>query len=165
MGIDGIGAGIGCARFVFASLRFDRDPCRNGRWCHSRECLRMWCAVGTARSLWSPHDLDCHTVGCGGVGACIWKIARAGEAAPRCPVLIFDAAELASTHCLLELLRPCIVLILHEQEGSMRKPLSMAAIAAYAILIGSTAIAVAGSESIDARYLQLAQLPTDPPVI
>jgi hypothetical protein len=47
----------------------------------------------------------------------------------------------------------------------MRKPLSMAAIAAYAILIGSTAIAVAGSESIDARYLQLAQLPTDPPVI
>jgi hypothetical protein len=46
----------------------------------------------------------------------------------------------------------------------MRKPLSMAAIAAHAMLIGSTAIAVAGSESIHARYLQLAQLPTDPPV-
>ena len=46
----------------------------------------------------------------------------------------------------------------------MRKPLSMAATAAYAMLIGSTAIAVAGSESIHARYLQLAQLPTDPPV-
>jgi uncharacterized protein DUF1236 len=45
----------------------------------------------------------------------------------------------------------------------MRKPLSVAATAA--MLIGSTAIAVAGSETIHARHLQLAQLPTDPPVI
>jgi Protein of unknown function (DUF1236) len=44
----------------------------------------------------------------------------------------------------------------------MRKPLSMGAIAAFAMLISSTAIA--GSESIHTRYLQLAQLPTDPPV-
>jgi hypothetical protein len=47
----------------------------------------------------------------------------------------------------------------------MRKPLSMAAIAASAMLIGSTAMAGAGSEPIHTRYLQLAQLPTDPPVI
>ena len=47
----------------------------------------------------------------------------------------------------------------------MRKPLSMGAIAAFAVLISSTAIAVAGSESIHTRYLQVAQLPTDPPVI
>jgi Protein of unknown function (DUF1236) len=46
----------------------------------------------------------------------------------------------------------------------MRKPLSMGAIAAFAILISSTAIVVAGSESIHIRHLQLAQLPTDPPV-
>jgi uncharacterized protein DUF1236 len=45
----------------------------------------------------------------------------------------------------------------------MRKPLSMAAIAASAMLIGNTAIAVAGSESIHTQ-LQLAQIPTDPPV-
>ena len=45
----------------------------------------------------------------------------------------------------------------------MRKPLSIGAIAASAMLIGSTAIAVAGSESIYTRYLQLAQIPTDPP--
>jgi hypothetical protein len=47
----------------------------------------------------------------------------------------------------------------------MRKPLSIGAIAASAMLLGSTAIAVAGSESVHARYQQLAQLPTDPPVI
>src|SRR5262245_3157557 len=47
----------------------------------------------------------------------------------------------------------------------MRKPLSMAAIAAVAVLISGTAIAVAGSESIHPHYLQVAQLPTDPPVI
>jgi uncharacterized protein DUF1236 len=47
----------------------------------------------------------------------------------------------------------------------MRKPLSIGAIAASAMLIGSTAIAVAGSEPIHIRYQQLAQLPTDPPVI
>jgi Protein of unknown function (DUF1236) len=46
----------------------------------------------------------------------------------------------------------------------MRKPLSIGAIAAFALLIGSTAIAVAGSESIHTRRLQLAQLPGDPPV-
>jgi hypothetical protein len=46
----------------------------------------------------------------------------------------------------------------------MRKPLSMGAIAAFAILISSTAIVVAGSESIQIRHLQLAQLPNDPPV-
>jgi phosphoglycerate dehydrogenase-like enzyme len=61
--------------------------------------------------------------------------------------------------------RPRIVLFLHQQEGSMRKPLSIGAIAASAMLLGSTAIAVAGSESVHARYQQLAQLPTDPPVI
>jgi hypothetical protein len=47
----------------------------------------------------------------------------------------------------------------------MRKPLSMGAVAASAMLIGSAAIAVAGSESIHTRDLQLAQIPTDPPVI
>jgi Protein of unknown function (DUF1236) len=47
----------------------------------------------------------------------------------------------------------------------MRKPLSIGAIAAFAMLISSTAIAVAGSESIHNRHLHLAQLPTDPPVI
>ena len=47
----------------------------------------------------------------------------------------------------------------------MRKPLSVAAIAASTMLIGSTAIAVAGSESLYIRYLQLAQIPTDPPVV
>jgi hypothetical protein len=46
----------------------------------------------------------------------------------------------------------------------MRKPLSMGAIAAFAILISSTAIVVAGSESIHIRHLQLAQLPNGPPV-
>jgi Protein of unknown function (DUF1236) len=46
----------------------------------------------------------------------------------------------------------------------MRKPLSMGAIAAFAMLISSTAIAVAGSESNHNPHLQLAQLPTDPPV-
>jgi hypothetical protein len=46
----------------------------------------------------------------------------------------------------------------------MRKPLSMGAIAAFAMLISSTAIAVAGSESVHTRHLQLAQLPGDPPV-
>jgi Protein of unknown function (DUF1236) len=45
----------------------------------------------------------------------------------------------------------------------MRKPLSMGAIAAFALLISSTAIAAA--ESIQIRHLQLAQIPTDPPVI
>jgi hypothetical protein len=47
----------------------------------------------------------------------------------------------------------------------MRKPLSMGAIAVFAMLLSSTAIAVAGSESIHNRSLQLAQLPGDPPVI
>jgi uncharacterized protein DUF1236 len=47
----------------------------------------------------------------------------------------------------------------------MRKPLSIGATAAFAVLISSAAIAVAGSESIHNRHLQLAQLPTDPPVI
>ena len=47
----------------------------------------------------------------------------------------------------------------------MRKPLSMGAVAAFAMLIGSTAIAAAGSESIHSRHLQLAQLPTDPPIV
>jgi hypothetical protein len=48
----------------------------------------------------------------------------------------------------------------------MRKPLSMGAIAASAMLIGSAAVATAaaGSESIHTQRLQLAQLPTDPPV-
>ena len=46
----------------------------------------------------------------------------------------------------------------------MRKPLSIGAIAAFAMLIGSAAIAVAGSESIHTRYSQFAQLPGDPPV-
>jgi hypothetical protein len=46
----------------------------------------------------------------------------------------------------------------------MRKPLSMGAIAVFALLISSTAIVVAGSESIHIRHLQLAQLPSDPPV-
>jgi len=45
----------------------------------------------------------------------------------------------------------------------MRKPLSMGAIAAFALLISSTAIAAAGS--IQVRHLHLAQIPTDPPVI
>ena len=47
----------------------------------------------------------------------------------------------------------------------MRKPLSIGAIAAFAMLIGSAAVAtaVAGAESITQR-LQLAQLPGDPPV-
>jgi hypothetical protein len=47
----------------------------------------------------------------------------------------------------------------------MRRPLSLGAIVASAMLIGSTAIAVAGSEPIHTRYLQLTQIPTDPPVI
>jgi hypothetical protein len=47
----------------------------------------------------------------------------------------------------------------------MLKPLSTGAIAAVAMLFSSTAIAVAGPESIHIRYLQLAQRPTDPPVI
>jgi hypothetical protein len=49
----------------------------------------------------------------------------------------------------------------------MRKPLSMGTIAAFAMLISSTAVAIAaaGSESIQIRHLQLAQLPGDPPVI
>jgi hypothetical protein len=46
----------------------------------------------------------------------------------------------------------------------MRKPFSVGAIAAFAILISSTAIVVAGSESVHVRHLQLAQLPNDPPV-
>jgi hypothetical protein len=37
--------------------------------------------------------------------------------------------------------------------------------AAFAMLISSTAIAAAGSESIQTRYLQVAQLPGDSPVI
>src|SRR5262245_6759386 len=45
----------------------------------------------------------------------------------------------------------------------MRKPLSMGAIAAFALLIGSAAIAA--TESTHTRHSQLAQLPTDPPVI
>jgi hypothetical protein len=45
----------------------------------------------------------------------------------------------------------------------MRKPLSMGAIAVFALLIGGTAIAAA--ESINTRPIQIAQLPTDPPVI
>ena len=44
----------------------------------------------------------------------------------------------------------------------MRKPLSMGALAAFALLISSTAIATAGS--IQTRNLQFAQLPGDPPV-
>jgi hypothetical protein len=46
----------------------------------------------------------------------------------------------------------------------MRKPLST--IAAFAMLIGSAAVATAaaGSESIHTQRLQLAQLPGDPPV-
>ena len=47
----------------------------------------------------------------------------------------------------------------------MRKPLSTGAIAAFAMLISSTAIAAAGSESIQPRQHQFAQLPGDPPVI
>jgi hypothetical protein len=49
----------------------------------------------------------------------------------------------------------------------MRKPLSMGTIAAFAMLISSAAVAIAaaGSESIQIRHLQLAQLPGDPPVI
>jgi Protein of unknown function (DUF1236) len=47
----------------------------------------------------------------------------------------------------------------------MRKPLSTGAMAAFAMLISSTAIAAAGSESIQTRYLQVAQLPGDSPVI
>jgi hypothetical protein len=46
----------------------------------------------------------------------------------------------------------------------MRKRFSMGTIAAFALLISSTAIVVAGSESIHIRHLQLAQLPSDPPV-
>jgi hypothetical protein len=55
--------------------------------------------------------------------------------------------------------------MLHKQEGSMRKPLSMGALA-FAMLMSSAAIvfAAANSESIHTRYLQLAQLPGDPPV-
>jgi hypothetical protein len=45
----------------------------------------------------------------------------------------------------------------------MRKPWSMGAIATFAVLSGSAAVA-AGSESIQPRYLQFAQLPGDPPV-
>jgi hypothetical protein len=44
----------------------------------------------------------------------------------------------------------------------MRKPLSMGAIAAFALLISSTAIATA--ESTHAQQLQFAQIPGDPPV-
>jgi hypothetical protein len=47
----------------------------------------------------------------------------------------------------------------------MRKPLSTGAMAALAMLISSTAIAAAGSESIKTRHLQFAQLPGDSPVI
>jgi hypothetical protein len=49
----------------------------------------------------------------------------------------------------------------------MRKPLSMGTITAFAMLISSAAVAIAaaGSESIQIRHLQLAQLPGDPPVI
>jgi hypothetical protein len=47
----------------------------------------------------------------------------------------------------------------------MRKPLSMGAIAAFALLISSAAVAIAaGSESFQTRNLQLAQVPGDPPV-
>jgi hypothetical protein len=46
----------------------------------------------------------------------------------------------------------------------MRKPLSTGAIAAFAMLISGSAIAAAGSESIQTRQHQFAQLPGDPPV-
>ena len=44
----------------------------------------------------------------------------------------------------------------------MRKPLSMGAAAAFALLLSSTAIAATGSTQI--RHPQLAQVPGDPPV-
>jgi hypothetical protein len=44
----------------------------------------------------------------------------------------------------------------------MRKPFSMGAIATFALLFSS--VAFAGAESAHIRHMQLAQLPTDPPV-
>src|SRR5712691_2509487 len=164
MGIDGVGAGIGSACPVFASLRSDRGTCHNRRCCPPCERFRVWCTVGTTRSLWSPHGLDCHAVGCCSFGACGSKVKRAEDAGPICVALIVGCRNSFLAGRRWNSPRPRIVVILYQQEDSMRKPLSMGAIAAFSMLISSTAIAVAGSESIQIRHLQLAQIPGDPPV-